>query len=150
MVSNGMVHSKLICTQEMVFSCLFRTACLVERKNEHSAIMGCLISHVNGTFDSGINAVSTLEKYLSVYATFATAWWVCSRTHTHTYVHKGVTPVESLARTKPWKTHLWDCGKSLKGEIVGEIFAVGDKSANSVQIVKSWSQHSFLKFLSSC
>jgi len=45
----------------------------VERKMEQSAIMGCLISHINGTFDSGINAVSTLEKYLNFYGTFATA-----------------------------------------------------------------------------
>ncbi len=70
--------------------------------------------------------------------------------HTHTHAHKGVTPVEGLAQAESWKTHLWDCGEGLKGEIVGEIFVVGDKSANSVQIVKSWSQHSFLKFLSSC
>ncbi len=68
----------------------------------------------------------------------------------HTHAHKGVTQVERLAQAESWKTHLWDCGKGLKGEIVREIFVVGDKSANSVQIVKSWSQHSFLKFLWSC
>ncbi len=50
-----------------------RSTCLVERKIEQSAIMGRIISHINGTFDSGINAMSTLEKYLNVYGTFAAA-----------------------------------------------------------------------------